>query len=432
MGSTTSDTSKEIRYRVWWSLYTLDHMLNVITGRPSCIVDGACTTPIPIPFDESDFQKPEAAQMLSDHSRKGSWIHDWNPSSSSLPSPSQAGVPSADSVAIKPEAEFGGVDWLKSLPPSMSLYFSHLASLTSISKRANMKLYSGEAMHLPWASLEITIQSLTLETEAWLASLPESYEFSLLPESSNLVAQKTGLAFAYYSTKISICRPCLCQLEKDCQTEEVHDFCSRTAADCVNAATQMINMLPTTIDAHTLYKMSPWWCTLHYIMQSTTVLLLELSFKAEHVPERAVEVSQAVKKAVKWLFELSHSSESAHRAWKLSDEYLRNLAQPLNLDITDLPDHDLLVDPPDSFVSMLESSLLEQQIATPIPYLESDTFDFLDKQQTHTQSQAPLQSNSFDELLPYDPSTGQITGSFFPSTANIDMDFDYMWDNSVF
>jgi hypothetical protein len=406
-------------------------MLNVITGRPSCIVDGACTTPVPIPFDENDFQKPEAAQMLGNHSRKGSWIHEWNPSSSTLPSPSQAGDNATDTAVVK--SETGTTDWLKSLPPSMSLYFFHLASLASISKRANMKLYSSEAMQAPWASIEFTIQSLTLEVNAWLATLPESYDFSLLPDSPNLVAQKTGLAFAYYSIKISVSRPCLCQLEKDCQTEGIYEFCSKTAAECVDAATQMINILPETMEAQMLYKVSPWWCTLHYIMQATTVLLLELSFRAEHVPERAVEVSQALKKAVKWLFELSHSGDSAHRAWKLCDGYLRNIAQPLNLDISDLPDEELMIDPSDNFVSVLESSLLEQQIPTPMPYLESDAFDFLDKNQMQpSQSQAPLQTNNFDEYLPYDPSTGQITGSFFPSSTSIDMDFEYMWDSSVF
>ncbi|EED21370.1 C6 transcription factor, putative [Talaromyces stipitatus ATCC 10500] len=438
VGSTTSDTSKEIRYRVWWALYTLDHMLNVITGRPSCIVDGACTTPIPIPFDETEFQKPEAAQMLSNHTRKGSWINDWNPSSSSLPSPSQNGESSTDNtVAIKSEGESSSsIEWLKSLPVSCSLYFFYVATLASISKRANMKLYSGEAMQASWASLEFTIQSLSMEIDAWLASLPETFDFRLpTPDKEKLtISQKMGMAFAYYSAKISISRPCLCQLEKDCQTDGAYEFCNKTAAECVDAATRMINILPATMDTSTLYKISPWWCTLHYIMQATTVLLLELSFRAEHVPERAGEVSQALKKAVKWLFELSHSSDSAHRAWKLSDEYLRNLAPPLNLDISDLPDSEILMDSSNNFVSVLENSLLDQQVPALMPYLETDTLDFLETQQTDGETQGTMQNNAFDDFLPYDPSTGQITGSFFPSssTSNLDMDFDYMWDSSVF
>ncbi|KAH8699062.1 fungal-specific transcription factor domain-containing protein [Talaromyces proteolyticus] len=425
----TSDTSKEIRYRVWWALYTMDHVLNVITGRPSCIIDGACTTPIPIPYDESDFPKQEAAQMLSNHSRKGIWVHEWNSASSNLPSPSQAEDSSTDGTGTKPDKTM--VDWLKSLPSSMSLYFFHLATLTSIGKRANMKLYSAEAVQAPWPSLEFTIQSLTLETNAWLSHLPESYDFNLLCTTQTMVTQKTSLAFSYYSTRISITRPCLCRLEKQCQADGTYEFCFKAAADCIEAATQIISLLPDNLDASLLHKISPWWSLLHYIMQATTVLLLELSFRVEHVPEKAGEISQATKKSVKWLHKLSCCSTPAHRAWKLCDEFLRGLAQPLNLDISDLPGDDILIDPVDNFASVLESSLLDQQIPTPMPYLEPEAFDFLDKQQTHSQSQSFMPKDGLDDYLPYDPNTGQITGSFFP-TNNIDLDLSYVLDSSVY
>ena len=31
----TPDALKEIRYRVWWSLYVLEHQLGNMTGRPN-------------------------------------------------------------------------------------------------------------------------------------------------------------------------------------------------------------------------------------------------------------------------------------------------------------------------------------------------------------------------------------------------------------
>jgi ABC-type oligopeptide transport system substrate-binding subunit len=68
-----------------------------------------------------------------------------------------------------------------------------------------------------------------------------------------------------------------------------------------------------------------------------------------------------------------------------------------------------------------------------MPYLETDPLDFLDTQATENETRGSLQNNTFEEFLPYDPDTGLITGSFFPSSAsNIDMDFDYMWDSSAF
>lgn len=433
VGIYTSDTSKEIRYRVWWALYTVEHLLSVMTGRPSCIVDSACTTPIPVPFDESNFQREDAAQMLSNPSRRGLWVQDWTPSSSAMPSPSH--VDDAATDLAKVNSESGAGNWLKSLPPSMSLYFFHLATLTSIAKRANNKLYNAETQQSSWPNLEFAIQSLIMETNAWLVNLPETYDFSLLRTTQFMVPQKTGLAFLFHSTKMAITRPCLCRLERNCQSEETYEFCSKTAAECVEAATQIISLLPETPDAVLLNKISPWWCALHYIMQATTVLLLELSFRAEHVPEKGVEVSQAAKKAVEWLHELSRSNASSQRAWKICDEFLRRLAPQVGIDVSDLPGDDQLIDPSVSFEASMESSLLESQIPTPMPFMDPDALEFLDKHhmmQGPFQAQTALRSNSYDEYLPYDPTTGQITGSFFPTTTNIDLDLGYMWESSVY
>lgn len=430
VGIYTSDTSKEIRYRVWWSLYTLDHLLSVMTGRPSCIIDCTCTTPLPIPFDESEFQREEVAQLLSNPSRKGLWVQDWTPPCSSIPSPSQADDPTTELGASKGSETAAG-EWLKSLQPSMSLYFFHLATLTSIAKRVNMKLYSAEAVQSPWPSIEFTIQSLITETNSWVLNLPETYDFTSAQMSQSTVTQRTGLAFPYYSTKIAITRPCLCRLEQNCQTDGTYEFCSKTAAECVESASQIIKLLPETPDAVLLNKITPWWCSLHYIMQATTVLLLELSFRAEHVPEKGVEVSQAAKKAVEWLHELSKSSSSAHRAWKLCDDFLRRLAPQVGIDVSDLPGNEPAIDPAVNFVAALDSvscSLMDQQIPTPMPYVEQpDGLDFL---RPEKQPQSSLRNSNYDDYLPYDPATGQITGSFFPTSTNIDLDLGYMWDGS--
>lgn len=64
----TSNLSKEIRYRVWWSIYTLENTLSIMTGRPTCVPDKFSTTPLPIPFDEEQFREPVALRLLRDFS----------------------------------------------------------------------------------------------------------------------------------------------------------------------------------------------------------------------------------------------------------------------------------------------------------------------------------------------------------------------------
>lgn len=400
-----------------------------MTGRPSCIMDNACTTPVPIPFDERDFGREDASEMLSDTSRKGLWLHDWNPSPPShMPSPAQGDDSTTESGKTKAESGTTS-NWLKNVPTSMSLYFSHLATLSSISKRAIMKLYSAETVHAPWPSLEFTIQSLLSETNAWLANIPDVYDFSTHTQSGGFLStQKLGLAMLFYSTRVAITRPCLCRLERNCQSDDIYEFCTKTAAECVEAATQLLSLLPDSVDPITLYRLSPWWCVLHYLMQATTVLLLELSFRAEHVPEKGVEVSRTVKKAIQWLYELSKFNSSAQRAWRLCDEFLRRLAPQVGIDISDLPGEEPVLDPSSvNFVPSLDTSFLEQQMPTPtIPFMDPDSMDLFDK--SLPTSSLRGSAGAFDEYFPYDPATGQLTGSFFPpTTANIDLDLGYVY-----
>lgn len=64
-----SDVEKEHRIRLWWSLYSLECILNELTGRPSCISDRDISTPLPLNLDEDDFHP---SQTLYDRRRKGS------------------------------------------------------------------------------------------------------------------------------------------------------------------------------------------------------------------------------------------------------------------------------------------------------------------------------------------------------------------------
>lgn len=59
--------SKETRYRVWWSLYTLDTSLCAMTGRPPSSNVEFCTTPLPVPFMEEQFRDETIAQLITDH-----------------------------------------------------------------------------------------------------------------------------------------------------------------------------------------------------------------------------------------------------------------------------------------------------------------------------------------------------------------------------
>lgn len=467
VGSCTSDTSKEIRYRVWWSLYSVEHLLSVMTGRPSCIIDNSCTTPLPVPFDESDFQKEEVAQLISTSGRDALSPLERVPFSNSATSLGST-ADSTTSDNVESDTKINKVEYLKSLPPCMSLYFLQLTSLTTVAKRMIVKLYSPEALQSPWASTQFTIQSLMLEIDSWFMNLPSAYDFTSTQTPQCPLGQRMGLAFLFYSTKIGITRPCLCRLNQSAaEGDRTQEFCSKTAAECVESACHMLTLFPDTPDAALLHRISPWWGTLHYLMQAATVLLLELAYRAQHVPEKAIMVSKAAKKSLDWLSTLSKTSMASERAWKLCSGYMRRLAPHVGIDVDDfspnendessatslfdVPDiidtdtSDALddiafdptvtlpldssgVDPISAEMDSIACSPMDQS-GTPLALscnMEPDILDQFIKPEKSLSGRSSL-----DDLFPYDPATGQITGSFFPTGSNLDFDIGYPWGDPI-
>lgn len=369
------------------------------------------------------------------------------------------------------DTKMSRAEYLKSLPPCMSLYFLQLTSLAIIAKRMTVKLYSPEALQAPWASTNFIIQSLMLDIDSWFMNLPPSYDFTSTQTSQCPLGQRMGLAFLFYSTKIGITRPCLCRLDTSQSDGDLtYEFCSKTAAECVESACHMLNLFPDSPDAALLHRISPWWCTLHYLMQSITVLLLELAFQAEHVPEKAAMVSKAAKKALHWLHTLSRTNAACERAWKLCDGFLRRLAPQFGISISELSENEdssttSLIDVPELDESTLatENPVMDQLSFDPStsipstnaiesiaadmdsiawspmdhsgaplamsPSLKIEEPDLMDAFMSPEKSQSGR--SSFDDYYPYDPATGQITGSFFPTGPNLDLDMGYFWGDPV-
>ncbi|PWY90033.1 hypothetical protein BO70DRAFT_393221 [Aspergillus heteromorphus CBS 117.55] len=426
MGEFASDASREIRYRVWWSLYMIDHRLTMITGRPSCIDDNVCTTPLPVPFDECDFGTDEAILQLQ-HS----------PGSSPSRLEKDASLAS-DLHARTPTAAPKATDTM-AFPSCGSLYFLHLIRLTLIAKKMTTKLYSPTSTPSPWLSIEFAIHGLVTDIERWHLGLPKDYDFTST-QSSQVTQitshQRMNLALLFYSTKMSITRPCLRQLSTIKHDEKMHNYCKKTAADCVEAACHMLRLFPEDLAAATLYKYSPWWCILHFLMQATTVLLLELAFNMEHAPEKASMIYKAAEKSQKWLRILAKSNMASEKARHLCDMLKHRIENRANMGMHNIshmgatpqnsPEDDahvlaatgVVVKPPspDTPPSRMYSDMLPLLDSTgiihgPPPTYHPQSPGSFSSMETDPESGVP---GGYDSGLPYDPSTGQITTSFFP------------------
>ncbi|KAJ5655134.1 hypothetical protein N7507_007084 [Penicillium longicatenatum] len=94
------------------------------------------------------------------------------------------------------------------------------------------------------------------------------------------------------------------------------------ASICVKAARKMLSMLPNRTDASLLFKLAPWWCVLHYIIQSTTIILVEFFMRTESGIIEAVDLLDDIRKAVYWLREIATRDPSSQRAWSVCVDIL--------------------------------------------------------------------------------------------------------------
>ncbi|RAH43832.1 putative C6 transcription factor [Aspergillus brunneoviolaceus CBS 621.78] len=313
---------KETKYAVWWSLYLLDCSLCVMTGRPPCINDRFCTTPLPVPFTEEEFDDKEQLILLPEV--RNALVKSLCPGNPRIvddkgsPEASGAQVPDQGN---KSEQDVAGI--LESLisMPNSALFFLYIVDLAAIMHESVEVLYAPGAARKPLHEIEGAISALNSKVDAWLARLPAAFHLS--QGTKAFQRERTNLAFRFYSAKILITQPCLNHLSQATDVNELPgSFCEMMAMMCVESADQMLDLLPDSPDLAWVYRVSPCWYLLHYLMQSTTILLYALLLveKPGSVDHR--KILERLEKSGRWLTEMSLEDPSAERAWLVCGELI--------------------------------------------------------------------------------------------------------------
>ncbi|KAL5338675.1 fungal-specific transcription factor domain-containing protein [Aspergillus crustosus] len=464
----TPDVSKESRYRVWWCLYTFEHMLGIMTGRMTGISDGICTTPMPLPVDEDRFQDPSVADLLGNLELRRERVELALASCfvRQMPLNPRNGGP------MRTTEKARDVERLRSLPPSTSLFFLHYVDLAVISQEIVNRVYSLDCIMAPWVDIETRIRELQSRVELWHSNLPGAYDWTRTDEQSpELLRGSLCLAFHYYSAQITLGRPCLCRRDVRPANSPIQQkpFSHEMAVTVLDAAQRLVGLIPDVPDASRIYQLCPWWCILHYLMQATTVLLLELSFGSIHMPGEEKSFIDAAKKGLRWLYAMSESSQASRRAWELCDNNFRRLATGYKFDVGDIPyddyqfdanattsrqSHDSQSNSNTTPFSSINTNFLDPTPSTTTPVFQTPPLNGSNNQQishpqstsinpattmlqqppiltpnTLTSNPTPSENSSFAFLLenpstgaasdiyfPYDPITGEFIRSFFPSS----------------
>jgi hypothetical protein len=330
--------SKETRYRVWWALFMLDTLLCVMIGRPPSYGNDFCTTPRPIPFREEDFGDKEIRQLITDFSMRQNLLnsllsHNNSPGASESPvdniwsanSGSEKGKQRAQSSPIKAE----------SLTPNISLYFLYAVDLAFLMREAIETLYAPGATRRSWGEMENAISAFNKSADNWLSRLPIEFQFAQLNPNHLFARQRASLAFRFYTTKLVILQPCLRRLAyQPAESKSPGPICEAMASVCVEAARKMLSTLPDETDASLLFEVSPWWCVLHYVMQSMTIILVEFFLRTESGTMEAADLLDDIRKAVRWLREMATRDPSSQRAWSICVEILSQRGLDLHLEVS--------------------------------------------------------------------------------------------------
>ncbi|KAJ5128831.1 uncharacterized protein N7443_005945 [Penicillium atrosanguineum] len=325
-----TDVSKEIRNKVWWSLLATENKLGLMTGRPTCISVNMCSSPLPLPFEENDLQQEPAVSLLSDPEIRDSHVN--NVMASSYLRKAPLGKPSS---GLHPKTTN---EWLHNLPVSTGLYFLYFCDLNMLMQELLDRVYTANAIHQAWKNIKDQIIEIRASVDLWLSSLPPGLDFTRMESGDQDPEEKIRLALPYYSARIMLGRPCLCRHDRDSpQHNEDQVFTQAMAVSALKSAIQMAHLIPDDANTGRSNEFLPWWCLLHYVMQTLTVMILELSFGNIHLPQEKSNLLQLSKKCIRWLVRTSRHSVASHRAWQLCDSALRALAEPMGLDVSDLP-----------------------------------------------------------------------------------------------
>ena len=140
-----------------------------------------------------------------------------------------------------------------------------------------------------------------------------------------LDCHRTSLAFTFYCTKILILQPCLHIVTYQSSDKNLpNSFCASMAALCIRMAKETIDIFPDEPDTAWFSTSCPWWCALHYLMQSTAILMIALLKGTQIITTDTLNVQFKVHKAVRWLSAMSARDPVAQKARNLCQDILAN------------------------------------------------------------------------------------------------------------
>ena len=231
------------------------------------------------------------------------------------------------------------------LPVTSSTYFIYRTQLSIISHEIITQLYCAAAVKEKWSEVQETMKAIDGRLLLWRDSLPKNFDimFDTWTEpdwNDPTTLPRIALAISFNSCRMILFRPCLCRVDGRLQNHPraSPDFEQEAVEYCIHSARRMISLLKWNAKSPArFYAISSWWNTLHYLCEALSVLMLEMAFEVEHLPNETIDILNDAKEGIFWLAMLSASSIAARKAWEIFDNLIRLVAPKIKWSVFDLP-----------------------------------------------------------------------------------------------
>ena len=307
-----NDDDKLTRVRMWYAIVSLERILSMVTGRPAMVKPTDCSAPVPLPVSLPD-----------EGSLKG------NSTSSQILSPTDSQIRAASPTTSKSSDTHGPQQYDKPTESITTTFFFYYLELNALAQRVLESLYVPHIRHAKWSTIQDRVSDLNAQLSQWDMTLPAALNITTPFKDPRVESFKVALAILSNSLRTIINRPSLCSRDRrvphqsDSSVNDNHD----SASMCVSSARAVLALLPTEPDPQSIRQSPVWWNLVYHIKRAVTVLMLEMSFRAKHMPSEAEEILKDAKKAVNWLLSMASTSSAARLSWEKSSRLLR-LAAP--------------------------------------------------------------------------------------------------------
>jgi hypothetical protein len=315
--------SREARNQLWWSIFRLESLLSIMTGRVSSLGDASS-------FANPPFLNPKKIPGAEQPINELQWT-----------------------INMDKRKAISQTSFLQSLQPTHLLYRFYMVDLALITHTISNEVFSFKQFCIGWSCLESRVAFYHEKLNFWASTIHASFGFHGAQPVSTArgFPYQCSLALNYYSAHILLNRPFLdgpASDKKHDSRESGIQFANKMAFNCLQASLNAIAIFPEQPDLAWCYQGPHWWNILHVLKQSIAILLLYISEGPTSASTEDIQspselvVWAGMTKGLRWLHCLGKTSESARRDFHLLNICVQRMMPYKNVKSKDIS---LVIDP---------------------------------------------------------------------------------------